>query len=129
MGNFQLDEDAMRPIIAKAILDEMGADQRDLLVQNALDNLLKPAVVKGQYGRPDERGPSMLEEIIRDKVRALTGQIVDELLAAPEHGNQIRQQVRDGIIVALQSNDNDWLLSSIGYAAGEAVTKVLRESR
>lgn len=125
--DIQLNEDAMRPIIAKAILDEIGPEQRDLLVQNALDNLMRPGITKGQYGRPDERTPSMLEDIMRDKVRGLATRIVGEMLEEAEYADKIRTQVRDGILEALQRNDNGWLTSSIGYAAGEAITKILGE--
>jgi|SRR6478609_9162907 len=128
-GTFQLNEDAMRPIIAKAILDEMGHEQRDLLVQNAIDTMLAPTILKGQYGRPDERQPSMLEQIIRDQTRVIAGKVVAELLEEPEQADRIRTQIRSGILKALTEEDNGWLLSSIGHAAGEAVTKILQEKR
>lgn len=124
----QLDEDAMRPIIAKAVLDEIGPEQRDALVQSALDTLMKPHIVKGQYGRPDERGPSMLEEIVRDQVHQLAGAVVREILAEPEHAERLRSQIREGVLVAMQAG-SEAILSTIGYAAGEAISNVLRNAQ
>ena len=124
--NVSIDEEAIRPIVAQAVMDQIGPERRDRLVAGALEYLLQPGE-SNLYGRR-ERTPSPLERALQEAVVGAARSVVNELLAQPEYGAKVRAAVREGMDRALAERDgeNGYLFVAIGNAVGDRVAAMLR---
>jgi hypothetical protein len=85
MLDLKFDEGQMRAIVTKAILEGIETQQRDLIIQKALEHLLSPA---NPNSYNDKR--SKLEEAFETAVRGAMAKIATEELAKPENTERIR---------------------------------------
>lgn len=76
--NVNLNDDAMKQLVAKAIFDGLGEEQRQALVEGAIASLLND-------GAKDHRGygtnRTVLQEMFNDAVREAARQIVTSKIA------------------------------------------------
>jgi hypothetical protein len=83
-------DEAMRGVVAKAVFEALGQEQRDALITKALDGLMEP--VKDRYGY-DKR--SLLEGAFRDACEMAARTYVMEKARDPEDpfGAKLREFV------------------------------------
>lgn len=74
--DISLKEDAVRPVIAKAILDSLTPEVRDELLRKSISGLLEPT--QGSYG---SKNPSILENAFRQAAQWNAERIVRDVLA------------------------------------------------
>ncbi len=121
MTNIQIDSGAVRDLVAKGIMDAIGPEQRDLVIQQAVAGLLERPK-DSLYGR--ETGRSPLEIAFTTAVNDIARDVVAEYLAAEPQRDQVRAQ----ILTAVEGffRDNQWQADSIGDAIGREIAKLLR---
>lgn len=66
-----LDGPAIEALVSKAILDDIGPEQRDKLLQAALKGLLQPMY---------EQGPTHLQHVFTDSARRVAAELIREQL-------------------------------------------------
>lgn len=125
--NVSIDEEAIRPIVAQAVMEQIGEERRDRLIADALEYLLAPKVVKDPYHR-DRREPSPLEEALQHAVAASARTVVNQLLAEPKYQRAVEKAVRDGMDQALREREGEsgWLFDAIGNAVRDKVVSMMR---
>ena len=119
----QLDDKALVPIVAKAIMDGIDTGQRDLLIQKALEDMMAPRVEEGLYGKRTQKG-SKLQEIFEDAVYVHVRKRVDEMLEADSNVKaQLDKFARDAITKALTDDD---IGGKLKETLSDAVSRVFR---
>jgi uncharacterized membrane-anchored protein YjiN (DUF445 family) len=120
-----IDSTAVRAIVTKAIMEQLGADQQQLLIEQALGHLLEETTVKGQYGLRDQVVPSPLELSFRDAVAKIAREVVYDYLET----DAVRAVVREAVVKAIDKKieeQGSWILEAVGTAAGARVVDILK---
>jgi hypothetical protein len=120
-----IDSSAVRAIVTKAIMEQLGADQQQLLIEQALGHLLEETTVKGQYGGRDQVVPSVLELSFRDAVAKIAREVVYDYLET----DAVRAVVREAVVKAIDKKieqQGEWVLEAVGTAAGARVVDILK---
>jgi hypothetical protein len=122
-----IDSSAVRAIVTKAIMEQLGADQQALLIEQALSHLLEETTVKaGPYGGRDQVVPSPLEMAFRDSVVKIARDVVADYL----EGDAVKSVVRAAVATAIDrkiEQQGDWVLDAVGVAAGDRLVQILKE--
>lgn len=92
MSNVNLDNDALKTVLAKAVLDTLTPEKKDELISAALKELIAvPPKPAGPYGYNKER--SKLEELFDATCADVARGIVREEMNKPENADKIRDLV------------------------------------
>lgn len=76
MSALQINDDALKAIVTKAILDTISAEQRDILLKSALEHLMAP----GDPSSFGKRAPSPLERAFQSGVERYAYRLIEERL-------------------------------------------------
>ena len=116
-GSIQFDPATMNQIVSKAIIESISDEQRDLIIQQAVNSLLKAPPRSGYGVEPQtpiqaafDNAVSMAamkiahdfvaeNEQLKDKVRALLAQSAEVLLA--DEYSEFGQKMRKGIAAVM----------------------------
>lgn len=123
-SSITIDSEAVRAIVSKAIVDQLGEDQRQAVIAQAVEALLDEP--KDHYGKTIT--PSPLALAFKDAVRQIAHDVVREYLAE----DRVNQQVREQIVTkvkAMLDGEGGWLYSSIGFAVAQRVEEIMRGDR
>lgn len=112
--------DAMQAIVQKAIFEGISAEQRELLVQQAIEYLVAPPT--NGYG---QRGTSPLESAFQNAVAIAANQIVRELVKESEFTARITEMVEKTLREFVAQDVR--MVEAVGSAVGTAVTEVIRD--
>lgn len=77
--NVNLNDDAMKQLVAKAIFDGLGEEQRQALVQEAISSLLNDKANSRDYN-----SPTVIQSLFNSAVANAAGQIVRERIKTDE---------------------------------------------
>lgn len=120
-GPFTIDSASMSTIVAKAIMEGIAQDQRDILMEQAIAKLIAPS--KRNDGYRTTEGPSPLQEAFDNAVEQACHRVVAELVTErPEFNDRIRAAVTEAMGKLIDGTDYD-LSSRVGSAVGSAVTE------
>lgn len=120
MTDIKINHDVMQTIVHKAILEGIGTEQRDLLMQQALQYLITEP--RNTYGSPS---PSPLQTAFNNAVTKAARLIVEELVSESDLQDRIREWAGKALTEYV-SKDYE-LPDAIGFAMGEAIGKALRD--
>ena len=112
--------DAMHDIVAKAVLDSISADQREVLIKAALDFLITPPKKENYHAATP---PSPLQQAFHNAVAESAREIVRQVVK-DELAERIKAVIHEQMVDAVATNS--LLASGIGFAVGEQVEKALR---
>lgn len=118
---FSINSDSMQAIVSKAILEGIDAQQKDLLIEQAVKSLLVAPKSPG-YGVQTK---TPLQDAFDDAVRRTARTVVDEVIETEGLADRIRALVREQVTAALASDST--LAGGVGDAIGAAVRDVLRQ--
>lgn len=121
-ANITIPADAMREVVAKAILDSLTGDQKEALIASALNYLTTSPPNNRGFGAPDQ--PSPLQVAFNTAVREAAVEVVKEVVH-DELAVRVREVVLQKVADAVTADSI--LASGIGYAVGEVVSTALRE--
>lgn len=114
--SFTINADAMKSIVAKAIMEGITQDQRDVLIEQAITHLIKPGPTS--YGRTE---PSPLQHAFNEAIERACNRVVDEIITErPEFNAKVRDAVT-AAMTALVDGGNYDLSQKVGNAVGNAV--------
>jgi hypothetical protein len=106
VSGVSIDPDTMRTVVAKAILDGLSQEQRDLVIEQAVKALITPTKPAGSFG--SATGPSPLQQAFDMAVHRACNKVADEILAnTPEFQERLRGLFSDTVKSAMQSADWD----------------------
>lgn len=118
MGNIQIDSEAVREVVAKGIIESLSDEQRNLVIQQAVQTLLEEP--RDSYGR--NKGESPLQIAFNNAVRGVANDVVREYLNLPD----IRSAVESSILVALKAYMEQYGYEHlVSQAVGDRVVEAL----
>lgn len=119
-ANISIDSEAVRGFVSQAIIQSITAEQRELVLRQAVESLLDEP--KDSYGRV--RAPSPLAAAFTNAVQQVSTSVVREYL----DDETIKQNVRQQIITQIEKMlaEKDWLYDSIGMAVGDRVREIIQ---
>lgn len=122
MTNIQIDTEAIQTIAQKAILEGLGQDQRDLIIQQAVEGLL--ARPKNQNSWRGDHDPSPLQIAFNNAVSSVAMQIAREVVAEDE---RVKERIRElmGEVIAELLGDEGYSEAAEIFAG--ALTSAIRE--
>ena len=126
MPDIKIDDEVMRGIVQKAILDSLSSEQKELVIADALKYLITRTTAQRGYSTVTE--PSPLEYAFREAVRGVALEVVREYLTLPD----VRKIMHDKIkadLDALVDGENGWLHYTVGQAISSLVEAKLKEER
>lgn len=101
-------EETMRTLIGEAILKGIDQNARDTLIQSAINHLIAPGKVRGQYGR-EEVGPSPIEEAFKLAVDAAARKYVHEWMASSDEAQAALKSQLDQLFSSYKTKlDDSW---------------------
>lgn len=121
MSNIKIDDDIMQTVVAKAILEGIGPEQQNLLIEQAIRYLNTAPDSRG-YGGPKPVSP--LQDAFDSAVRIAAGDVVRELVRTEEYGEQIRAKIAEVVSAFLE--DEYQMTDAIGEAVGTVISEKLR---
>lgn len=123
MTNLTIDSEAVRGIVARAVFDQIGEDQRQLVITQAVEKLLEEP--KDTYGR--KSGASPLAVAFNQAVVGIARDVVTDYLKQ----DAVEATVRDAITTKITEllNRDDWLYTSIGQAVGDRIEEIMKGDR
>lgn len=116
-----IDPEAMKHIVAHAILEHMGTQSRDALITEALTYLITPP--KDAYGR--NSGHSPLQTAFNQAIQAAAFETVKDVLTQPAYKDMVETAIRDAVVKSLA--DKAGLSNAIGYAVGQVIEDRINE--
>lgn len=122
MTEIKLDSNAVQSIVARALLEELGEETRNNLIQQALTYLISEPE-KNFYGRPGGKSP--LQTAFEKAAVEVANSYVIELFKKDEFRRNIDRAVLK--FVQDKFKETDWLYDSIGQAVGNQVGALLRD--
>lgn len=84
----------LTPIVGKAILETISQEQRDLLVQQAVEHLIDPQKRKERFGS-DTQTDSRLVEVFKEQVELIARGLVREYLQEETNKERLMEVVRN----------------------------------
>jgi hypothetical protein len=116
---FTIPVEAIKPLVAESIMAQLTGDQKEAIIKEALEFLLKPVRQSGIYGRADR---SPLQEAFETATLQVAAELARELIAEnPEIRQRVKDTIRDSIEVVLADR------SVFANAIGSAVDRALRD--
>jgi hypothetical protein len=108
MPTLTIPEETMRALIGEAILKGIDQDARNTLIQSAINHLIAPSKVKGQYGR-EEVGPSPIEEAFNNAVRLAAQDYVRQWVTSSDEAQAALRGQLDELLASYKSKlDESW---------------------
>lgn len=107
----KIDEEHMRALMTKAVLEGLGQDQRDLIFQKAVESLFQRARPNDYY---DKR--TKLEVAFDQAASGLMLSIATEELRKPEHTDRLRSIFDEAIAKVFESEGRKKLVETIANA-------------
>lgn len=123
----KMDDDAMKAVVSRAILDQLDSAKRDQILEQAVTTLLT--------ARKDPTGWSAkettpLQQAFDQAVRSVAMDAVTETLNAnPQFKERIRSLVADALAAVMDESDQSDLREKLGAAIGTSVTWWLHEQK
>lgn len=103
--NIKLDEEQMRNIVSKAILEGLGTEQKDMLIQGALQYLLSvPDSGNPGFGQRRD-GRTVLQKIFDQQLEYYANRICTEYLETGENMQKLRETVIAAVDTHLSNTD------------------------
>jgi hypothetical protein len=115
-----INSEVMQSLVAKAIIDSIEPEQKQLLLEQALAWIVAPRI---EYGRQVNDSP--LQQAFTQAVREAAVVAVRELVAEAPIKAAIEEKVREKVTVLL-AEEQSWLFDSVGNAVGERITEIMR---
>ena len=113
-----IDSEAAREVVAKGIIESLSDEQRNLVIQQAVQALLEEP--RDSYGR--NKGKSPLQIAFNNAVRWVANDVVREYLDLPD----IRSAVESSILVALKTYMEEYGYEHlVSQAVGDRVVEAL----
>ncbi len=101
MVEMNLDSEALKTVVAAAILEQLTPDKRDDLIKQAVVHLIDPPEQKRGFGRPDTKTP--LQTAFDMAVAEIARDVVREFLAKDsETRDKIVDVIHNGIMEAFE---------------------------
>ncbi len=121
----QLDGEALNAIVTKAILDQITAEQRKVILDQAVKALLSPKPDPYGYSRREITPvQAAFDNAVRQSAMKAAQTLVDDDV---EFQGRLRNMVRDSMTKLLDSESD--LAQAVGTAVGQAVTAWAQENR
>lgn len=124
MTDLTINTDAMKTVVAKAILDSLEPQQREQMITAAIEYLITEPERKDHYGR-SEKMPSPLQNAFNDAVARSARSVVEDVLGEPGVQARIDAAIREAVAKAIA--DHGDLARSIGFAMGDVIEKRIKE--
>lgn len=119
---FKLDSDVMRSVVAKAIMEGITQDNRDVLIETAIESLMKPYSTT-TYGNEKS---TPLQDAFNKAVKKASEEVVG-LLITDEFKERIKARAEASMAALLDSDT--YLGQKVGDAIGSAVSAWAYERR
>jgi hypothetical protein len=115
----KLDDEGMKVLLTKAILDSISEEKRDELIKSSIRGMFEPVVTRrpGSFGT--DTSPSWIETQLQYAAQAVARQILDSEMSKPENQERIRAVVVEAF---------DRLFSAPGAERRKALVEKLSES-
>lgn len=113
--------DDMRAAVAKAVLETLSQDKRDLLVQTALEHLMAPQ--KGQYGHDRE---SVLQETFNQELANQARLVVRDYFTEDGPMKEKLKSFIQKMVEKMLTDENGDLGNAFADAVSEAMKKLTR---
>lgn len=117
MDSIKIPADALNGLVARAIFDSIGPEQRDALITSAITKLIEPR--KDSYGRTEA---SPLQEAFERAIGVATNRVVNEVLESDE---QLKSKLREVVSDKLRDllDDNYSLQRVVSEALADAILR------
>lgn len=115
--------DDMRAAVAKAVLDTLDQNKRDLLVQQALENLIAPRKDSRSYGSDK---PSILEETFNSELAMYAREVVREYFTEDGPMKEKLNGFIQRMVEKMLTDEEGELGKALAEAVGEAMKKLTR---
>lgn len=112
----KLDDNTLKDIIAKSIIDSLTSEKREALIAEALKALL------GEKAGDRYDSPTRIQRAFSDAAQGVALDIAKQVLAEPEQRDRIRKLVVDAVDKALDVSTYDSITDTIGSAVRKALT-------
>lgn len=117
--DIKLSDAALHTIVSKAILEGMGQEQRDLLVQNAIESLFKEA---NPSNYSDKR--THLEVAYQRAINYTAEKIALEVLERPEFRARVEAVVVEAVNRQFEGDGRESLVQRMADGIGRAFDKL-----
>lgn len=109
-------------IVAKAIFESIGPDQREQLLQNAVEKLLEVNPHTSTYGRTEK---TFIQEVFEECAIKVAREVVKEEMAKPEVRKKFNDLISAATLKALDPDSDLWgsTVDRMATAMLEAMTE------
>jgi hypothetical protein len=121
-AEIRIDQETVRALVAKGIVDSLGGEQQQIILSQAVEGLLRDTE---QYGKAVP-GTSPLARAFQTQVNAVAIEIVKDYLDTPELKARIAEAARAGVD-KLMSENLDWLDDAITSGITSKIKLVVKE--
>jgi hypothetical protein len=118
--NLSFNEEQMRALVTKAIVDGLGDEQKTLLISRAIEGLMEPAK-RDQWGQVSDKR-SKLEVAFDTAASAAMLQVAREELNKPENVEQLRKLVESSVARLFSVEHVEQVTSRLAFALRDALT-------
>lgn len=94
MTDIKIESDAMNAIVSKAILEGIDADQKQAILQQAVDGLIKPRKISNYSSETTTLLQEAFDHAVRSVVNEVARQVVSE-------NTELRDKVREMVVQAM----------------------------
>lgn len=119
-----IDGEAVRGIVAAAIVEKLGEDQRQALIGQAVEALLTEH--KDTYGR--KLADSPLVTAFNTAVVGIAREVVTDYLNTEAVASAVRSAIETKVKEMLDEGGG-WLYTTIGNAVGDRIAEIARGDR
>jgi hypothetical protein len=110
--DLKIDEAAVRDVVAHAIMEQIGAEGREKLIEAALQALLEPP--KDRYG---SYGYTPLQAAFNNAVQSVAAQVVREQVADdPVFIARVKEKVGEALIKMDDENYTNYVADALAQA-------------
>lgn len=125
MTAIQVDLDSVKLVVAQNIVAALSTDEKNSLLQQAVDLLIAPNVTRDQYGRTTNR-PSDLENAFQVGVRKIAFEVVEQVLSDGDTKKMVTDVIRTKVEESLKKQGS-WIFEAIGQAIADKVSVAFKD--
>jgi hypothetical protein len=118
-----ISSDDMKAAVAKAVLEVLDRSKRDLLIQNALENLIAPRKDNRGYGSDK---PSILEETFNSELALYARDVVREYFTQDGPMKEKLNGFIQRMVEKMLTDEEGELGKALAEAVSEAMKKLMR---
>ena len=119
MSSIHIEGDAMRAIVAKAVLEGISQDQRDLLVEQAIQYIITAPPKPSTYGAVQQ--PSPLQAAFQNAIQLSLSETARRVVDSEPVRQRVDQLMADALADVMKT-DNSSLPDAVRAALGQAIS-------